>query len=351
MNIKELIKLNIANPNWKRQKKRIEKHTNKTIFLIGGPAHGNLGDHAIIEEEKNFVQSFFNDYDCEEILMPFYHTQKRLLENKIKRNDVVAISGGGWMGNLWLHNELVVREVVNTYKNNVVIIFPQTVYYSENEEGKRVLDGTIQIINDHKNLLFCLRDKNSYDFVCKNFCFTGGSKAIYVPDMVLYGSLRTPSHKIENKINICLRDDCESITGFSYDTISKLIPNEYIACKVETVVPRRISQNKRISELQDCWKQFSSAKLTITDRLHAMLFSYLNGTPCIAMDNKTGKVFGVEKWIDESNMIFCVSNLTELSDAIDAALNRKIKPKRFDLSKNFAYLADEIRERIENYGY
>lgn len=78
--LKENIKLHMADPSYRRLKKRIKSHTKKTFFIIGGPVHGNLGDHAIMEEEKCFVNDFFPEYECEEILMPFFNTQKVLLK-------------------------------------------------------------------------------------------------------------------------------------------------------------------------------------------------------------------------------------------------------------------------------
>lgn len=63
-------------------------------------------------------------------MMPMYHTQKEIIKNTVTPEDLVVISGGGWMGNLWIHNECVIREIVQNYPNNKIIILPQTVYYT-----------------------------------------------------------------------------------------------------------------------------------------------------------------------------------------------------------------------------
>lgn len=55
--VKEYIKVEIVNPTWRKTLKQIKKDKNKKIILIGTPAHGNLGDHAIAEEEKNFIKN------------------------------------------------------------------------------------------------------------------------------------------------------------------------------------------------------------------------------------------------------------------------------------------------------
>ena len=38
---------------------------------------------------------------------------------------------------------------------------------------------------------------------------------------------------------------------------------------------------------------------SVTDRLHGMIFSVVTGTPCIALDNVSGKVRGVHAWIED----------------------------------------------------
>ena len=51
-------------------------------------------------------------------------------------------------------------------------------------------------------------------------------------------------------------------------------------------------------------QEFSQYRLIITDRLHGMVFSYVVGTPCIAIDNKTGKSKALyNDWIKNSPLI------------------------------------------------
>ena len=106
MNIlKEQIKLSVAHPGWRSAIKKLKSNKNKKIFLFGTPMHGNLGDHAIAIQEQYFFEDFFPDYEYFEILMPMYHTKKIIIKNAVTPEDLVVISGGGWMGNLWIHNE------------------------------------------------------------------------------------------------------------------------------------------------------------------------------------------------------------------------------------------------------
>ena len=93
MNIlKEQIKLSVAYPGWRSAIKKLKSNKNKKIFLVGTPMHGNLGDHAIAIQEQYFFEDFFPDYEYFEILMPMYHTQKKIIKNAVTPEDLVVIS-------------------------------------------------------------------------------------------------------------------------------------------------------------------------------------------------------------------------------------------------------------------
>ena len=76
-----------------------------------------------------------------------------------------------------------------------------------------------------------------------------------------------------------------------------------------------------------------------------MLFSALNGTPCIVLDNKTGKVFGVAEWIEDTNMIIRVNSLNEVFETLENA--NVWKHKEYDREKTLNYfekMAEVIRK-------
>lgn len=329
--------------------KQIKNDNNKKIILIGTPAHGNLGDHAIAEEEKNFIAEYFSDYNLYEIIMPLYNIYRKKLKQIINNKDIIIISGGGWMGNLWIHNEITIRNIIESYPKNNVIIFPQTIYYTNDEEGRRECDITSRCISNHKNLMICLREKKSYEFAKNNYTFKWNSKPVLCPDIVLFGGCQyyKKSFQDKKKINVCLRKDCEGILK-DRDKLIKDISKYGEVDEITTVVPRLIPLKKRIKELEEAWKVFSSGTITITDRLHGMLFSVLNGTPCIVLNNKTGKVLGVLEWIKNSNMILTASTAEEVLTNIPKAF--KLGEYEYDktmLEKEFDRLSKEIRGGIE----
>ena len=97
--------------------------------------------------------------------------------------------------------------------------------------------------------------------------------------------------------------------------------------------------------MQKSWETFENAEVTITDRLHAMLFSVLNGTPCIVLNNKTGKVFGVADWLDDTNMIVRANSLSEVLEKLErTTIWEHKKYNREKLLNYFEKMADVIRK-------
>ena len=359
MNIaKEKIKLWLTDPSWIKLMRKLRQEKAPKILLIGTPAHGNLGDHAIAMQEQFFFQDYFPEYKFYEILMPLHHTQKKNIAKTVKEKDLVVISGGGWMGNLWMHDEEIVRGIVQTYPDNEVIILPQTVYYTDDEEGQKTLLETKEIFENHKNLRFFLREKQSYELVQREFSFTGASLCALAPDMVLYGKDCEPALERKDaretdkkqRINLCIREDREA----QLDHASALwqdLEEKYEVCKISTVLPSLIPLRKRLTALRTSWRQFADGDVTITDRLHAMLFSVLMGTPCVALNNKTGKVFGVAEWLTDTNMVYCAKTVPEALELVEQlaakADGQKQPYERQKLMPYFAEMANKIKRNEE----
>lgn len=41
----------------------------------------------------------------------------------INQKDLIAISGGGWLGSEWKHDEIFVRSIIKALPNNFIMIF------------------------------------------------------------------------------------------------------------------------------------------------------------------------------------------------------------------------------------
>ena len=106
------------------------KDTNeeKRIILFCTPEHGNLGDHAIAIAQHKFLKENYPEIKVIEITSNFYLKKKEKIKKLIKNEDILIISGGGFLGSLWLNEEDIVRDIIKNFTENKIIIFPQTIF-------------------------------------------------------------------------------------------------------------------------------------------------------------------------------------------------------------------------------
>ena len=318
MNIlKEQIKLSVAYPGWRSAIKKLKSNKNKKIFLFGTPMHGNLGDHAIAIQEQYFFEDFFPDYEYFEILMPMYHTQKKIIKNTVTPEDLVVISGGGWMGNLWIPEELLIQQIIKDFVDKKIVIFPQTIYFDKKiVPFNALISSANEIFSKCKDITLCVREKKSFEFAINNYL---NIKVIKVPDIALSFYQWAPKNKFQlnKKVGVCLRKDRESyVTDENKQCIINWFrKNGYTIEWVDTMNECRVSIEEREQTVFQRLKAFASYDFVITDRLHGMIFSYICGTPCILFDNKTHKISGVyDTWLSKSKRIFPIFERINIDD-------------------------------------
>jgi len=320
--LKDILKLKLTQPNYKQTLHNLTKvPKKKRLILLGTPAHGNLGDHAIAQAENVFFREHALDHDVIEILTPLYNIKKKKIKACIKKNDVIIITGGGWLGSLWIHNEIFVRDIIKSYPDNKIIIFPQTIFYEKTPAAEKELSLSKTIFSNHEKLNICVREANSYEVVRKN-AMIPIERLFLIPDMALYLNKSFPTFKRDG-VGFCLRKDREKeITNDIVANIMTELDNSNIKQQlIDTIVPHLIPLKKRDKELEKKYEEFKRVKLIITDRLHGMLFSAITGTACIAFDNLSGKVKGVHSWISNLSYIHFVDDKADIQGKIEYLLN------------------------------
>lgn len=336
--VKEYVKLFYVLPTYKQTLEQYKTCSKRKIILIGTPAHGNLGDQAIAISELRFIHDFKQDEELFEIPTPLYKTYRRYIKKYCKHDDLIIISGGGWMGNLWVHNELMIRDIVADYPMNQIIIFPQTLYYSDDDNGHMVARDSRDVFEKHKNIYLSVRDMASYMAAQKLLGFKR-DHLVLCPDMVLYGVLakKQPQEHKNTLALICMRQDVEkstNITGLESIVASK----GYISKETTTVYNHLVKIKDREKLVRELIDQYSEAAFIITDRLHAMIFSLLAGIPCYVFNNGTGKVFGVATYLQEANMP--VKMLNDKDDIIHEtfAMNGRTYEMSDEMKECFCHL-------------
>ena len=332
----KLLQIVIEKNLTKRYRKFIRSIGNREKCLIfNAPNHGNIGDHAILLGEEEFLKS--KGYKVFPIVSDEIDIFIEKFSSTISMKDFVIITGGGNLGTLWEHEQINVNKVLEKYKNNKIIIFPQTVYYSSDIHGLYRLELDKRIYKECKNLKFACRDSKSFEFV-KNILELNAIQTSDIASYLNYSEINNSNTKKRNNILICLRNDKEKVSSNS--DIQKIIqyskdnfPNEKIYY-VDTVFKGRFSLKKGKKYLNKFLKRVHKSKLFITDRLHGMIFAVITGTPCIAMNNSSGKVKGVYKWISEHNkFVRFIENYDDFEKQI----------KELDLSKNYVYDNKELK--------
>lgn len=318
------------------QLENIRNHSGFCVIILATPCHGNLGDHAIVYSEKKLLSNFYLKNQIVEISNEDYLKHKNTIKKYIAKNDVIIIDGGGNLGTLWPHEDDKIREIIKTYKNNKIVVFPQTAYYDESSDGQKRINKNKKIYEKATNLTITLRDKQSYDFCKSNFQNTNVE---FVPDIVLSIEKNSTQNRAD-KCLLCFRQDPEKIvTEEAFTKLSEFLSAHGIAHEnFSTIYHKNVSMYDRDEVLENMWTKISGNKLMITDRLHGMIFAAITGTPCLALDNKSKKVSGVYEWISHLEYIKVCNSMEELISYIP----------NFSKISNIHYNATPIKEKLNN---
>lgn len=269
----------------------------RKVIYIGSPLHGNIGDHAISISVMNIFK------ELKQTVIEIPGEWYRLCSDKVKKyindDDVIFITGGGFIGNLWLNEEEMIIDILRSFKNNKVVILPQTIYFKNDDSFSNEYKKLKEAINNHNNLYLCCREEMSYKYCKENFKV---KNLLLFPDLVL--SLNYETKYERNNILMVMRKDKEKI--FSSNIIENIISKEYKIETTDTVCNMNIKLHDREDILNAKLNEFAKSKLIITDRLHGMIFAAITSTPCIAFDNLSKKVSGVYHWLKKLDyIVFC----------------------------------------------
>ena len=288
----------------------------KTILLTATPEHGNLGDHAIVYAEYRILNK--TDFSLIEIRNSEYLNNRNWLQKKVDQADIIVIDGGGNLGTLWPNEDDKISDIISRFNQNKVIIFPQTCYYDQNQESMSRLEKNRKIYSDAKDLTIMIRDRISYDFMRDNF---PKLNCIFCPDIVLSIN-QVEFHESRKGVLLCFRKDREKIVDEKIeDSIKRYLHELNIPFReTSTIINKKVTNKNRNQCLADKWEEFARAKLVITDRLHAMVFSAITGTPCIAIDNQSKKVGGTYEWIKELKYILYLDDPEQIISSIEKCM-------------------------------
>ncbi|MDE6778649.1 MAG: polysaccharide pyruvyl transferase family protein [Alistipes sp.] len=287
----------------------------RRIFLLNVPSHGNLGDHMICRAARAMIRDMFG---AEPFCFSTGDTAYGLgfLRRNIRKDDVLLLTGGGYMGSLWKKEDLRVRTVVSMFPDNRIVILPQTVFYDSTPEAAAMLREAVEIYGAHDNLTVAVRERASYDFAACRLLPPPG-RVVLMPDMALYADPFRGAER-ENRILLCLRSDKERVERAELPAAVRRAAGDAMKVEqVDTVVPGHVSLAAEDAEIDRLLGRFASARAVVTDRLHGMIFAAICGTPVVALDNRSGKVRAVyEAWLADVPYVRFVESADDVPAAV-----------------------------------
>lgn len=271
----------------RENKRRIRRADRQIVYLLDTPNHDNLGDHAIAWAQRKFIERALPDAMILELPIELVDMHLSFIRKHIRPGDLLCMIGGGNFGDAYLMHEYSKRKVCRMFPDNHVIIFPQTISYSDTPQGHRELELTQAALRPHRKLTITARDEISHRRAKQWF---PEAECILTPDIVL--SLPPVRAAVPRKgILCCLRRDKErSDSVWAGDVVTRLAAGGHSFALSDTAGEWRVSQADRPGELERKWREFCGAELVITDRLHGMIFACITSTPCIVLDNYNHKI-------------------------------------------------------------
>ena len=296
----------------------------KKVYVIGTPEHSNLGDSAIVISEKYFLtECGLSSKRVKEITFEEYMNNRKLICSLINKKQLICHVGGGNMGNQWIKEEYFHRMLIEDFKFNQEIIFPQTIFYDDSSKGKMEMNNSISVYNK-KSLTIAARERTSYEIMCSIY---PEANIILVPDIVLYAGIKAFSmlnDSFEKEgVLLCFRDDAEKKMSDADQSHVRdfLIKNDYKFTNTDMHANEKVTKLNRNELVKKKIEEFLRSQVVITDRLHGMILSVITGTPCIVFGNYNHKIKGTYDFIKKLGYVKYIENIKDFDDIFFKMVN------------------------------
>ena len=286
------------------------------------PYHKNIGDTFIWQGERAFLESTgFNQID--------FGSSDTANLCDYDKSVIICLQGGGNFGDIYRSSQDFRNKVIEKYKNNKIIIFPQSIHY----DCANYLSQDKAVIDEHPNLYICLRDTFSYNLAANHFV---NAKLLLVPDMAFYID---PNEYVKYMLNgtktLFLKRNDNELANLDYDKLlqdinspdvldwpnfnkSFLKDNVFFIssrltgrCKVKWLhkIMSNLVNNYAFNSNREYLLEMglifiSQYKEVYTTRLHAFILSFLLNKKVYLLDNKHRKLNNFcDTWLSDCESI------------------------------------------------
>ena len=322
----------------------------KNVYLIGTPSHTNVGDNAIALAEYLFLESCGIPLrHIKEITEAEYETYEELIVKALRgKRRLILLHGGGNMGNQWLQEELLRRRMMERLPKHRMVIFPQTFFYTKDDAGAAECRASIPYYDGRNGLTITARETLSFELM--KGCYPHAD-VLLTPDIVLSAAPERLGVRsgLRNGVLFVLRSDGErNLTENDADELMQVVLRSGMQYRVTDMITELpVEKEHRDVIVRQKLDEFSAAELVITDRLHAMVFAAVTGTPCVVLQNNNHKIAGTYEWIRSLPYIRLADSVMQAEELMEEL--RTLPLCRYDNSAfitEFDCLRARIRELI-----
>lgn len=304
----------------------------RNIYIVGTPNHCNLGDYAIgYAEERLFKRLYPND-NVYSINMTEFGQDIDGIKTYASKEDIFILTGGGNLGNVYMDDENIRRRVITMFPDNRIILFPQTMQFTNDEDGIKEQNKTKGIYNEHKYLTLTAREETSQKLMETLF----ERKVFLLPDVVMTLE-KCGTETIRDGAYLCLRNDLEGVLSKEDKAqICETLKKKFSYVGEFDTVKDEIDTRRFKRQFMDLLEEFKSSELVITDRLHGMILAAVTGTPCFVLSNYNHKVKGCYEWLKGLENIILFNDIKELENTLNS----------FDFNREYTYDNKEFEDRF-----
>lgn len=301
--------------------------------LVDFPHHGNVGDSAIWLGEI----AYLNSRKCKiKYICDWNNYNQAVLKSAVGTN-LILLHGGGNFGDLYPTHQKLKEKVISNFPDNRIVQLPQSIHFADEASLAR----SQACLSLHKDFHFVVRDTTSLKLAQQYY----DNPTYLCPDMALMLDLKPLNSQLKTSdVVILSRTDEEKVAHLTTEADAQLnsvvtdwldepepkhqwlydwahrrlgwgrskIP-PFILNKLALVAANAMAR-QRLARGLDLLGQ---GNVVVTDRLHALILSWLGGTPVFFVDNNYNKLSNfINTWLKDSPGL---TRYTSFEDALEQA--------------------------------
>ena len=270
-------------------------------------------------------------------MVDFFH-EICALKGLLTGKDLLILTGGGNLGNQYPDDERIRRKTIETFPENKIVLFPQTFFFTQDEDGKKEEKITANIYNRHKHLFLMARDSLSYEKMKKTFSVP----VKLMPDVVLTCRFKEKENR-EGALLLLRRDVEKKLTDKEETALEKDLQKKFrTVTRTDTEISYWDYIKNPEARLKEKIEEVQRAELVVTDRLHGMVFAAAAATPCVVFGNYNHKVKETYKWVSHLPYVAFAEDESELAAAVQKVLG--VQHPVYDNTEIMRLYDETIRE-------